>query len=202
MNIQYKPEIKGARDHYYSIPKSAKEEKAAARERGSDLSIQEISCATTLEEVIAAFRAAPWGMPAKECALAKWAELCTTIEDLVEAYDASCRRFSDFCNPVLEKWEALSCIEVHTATTLEEAEEAYFSSPYRALWKTRDYAKMRAFKKWLSLCSTPDQASAVEEKTQARHDPGLRALYRARYDELHLQKYGRPPTYLVLWAGH
>lgn len=204
MNIN--DEIQKAREKYLSIPKEKKAEKAVAREKWSELSIIQIDGVSSLEEAINAFKGAPWGMQAKKYALERWAEFCSTIEELKIALDSSWKRFRFFEeNPALQKWEAMSCIEVHTATNIEEIEKAYLNCP---IWCNlgslrRERAVDRAFMKWLHFCTTLEEINYLRAVVESHYERGFDCdAWSQKYDELHLKIHGYLPMRMVLWAGH
>lgn len=198
--------IQKAKEKYLSISKEKKEEKAIAREEWNELSIMQIDGVSSLQEAINAFKVAPWGMPAKEYALERWAELCTTIKELKVAYGSSFKRFRYFeKNPALQKWEAISCIEVHTATNAVEIEKAYLDCPvWCAIGSQRGQCAVdRAFVKWLYFCETLREMSYLYDVVERNYRRGLdRDAWEQKYDELHLKTHGYLPTRMVLWAGH
>lgn len=204
MNIN--DEIQKAREKYLSIPKENKAEKDVAREKWSELSIVQIDGVNSLEEAISAFIAAPWGTPAKKYALERWAEFCSTIKELKIALNSSWKRFKFLEeNPALQKWEAMSCIEVHTATNIEEIKKAYLDCP---MWcdlgsRRRERAVDRAFMKWLNLCTTLEEMKYLYDVVECNYDKGINQdAWRQKYDELHLKTHGYLPMRMVLWAGH
>lgn len=204
MNIN--DEIQKVREKYLSIPKENKEERAAAREKWSELSTVQIDGVGSLEEAIHAFKTAPWGMPAKTYGLERWAEFCSTIKELKIAYESSWKRFGFFeKNPALQKWEAMSCIEVHTATNIEEIKNAYLDCPmWHAIGFQRgELAMDRAFMKWLSFCVTLEEMTYLYDVVKYNYSKGINQdAWRKKYDELHLKTHGYLPMRMVLWAGH
>jgi len=199
MAIKYSKNVGAARDNYLRVLQKVKNEKAAALKSWSDVCIKELKKVSTVSEAIAAFRSAPWGTPAKKEALAKWAEVCTTIEELRAAYDVTYKRFSwIYDNPVLQKWEWMSCIEVHTATTTDELESAYYGCPnVREVDHVENHkpSEVRAFEKWAQFCSTFEELEGLcqaVDRTSSRSYQ--RDAYDKRYDELYFKKKGVYPV--------
>jgi hypothetical protein len=198
MNVPNVTAVEDARAIYHAIPKDSKEEKVKARKAWSDLCIAEVEKVVTVEDAIAIFKAAPWGTPAKLRSLEKWTELCTTFEELETAYKTSLRRFK-WDNPALEKWNAISCVEVHTAMTIEEVQLAFFSSP-PAPYLDRNWcedSRSRAFSKLLGFYNTLDELQQCEDLLKRRgvdlrHWDGLETLFHKKYCKVHEQERGYP----------
>lgn len=186
--IVFSPEIAEARAEYFEIIARAKNEKWDALMRWNDLSIKEIDLAATQEDVLIAFRAAPWGAPAKEYALAKWVGFCTAAREV----EAARKIFSGRANvyrwgPLLKRWVVLSDVEIQRASTFGEAGQAFVDAPpYGTYQDEVTNIRQKAFSKWLSFCVTLDDLSRLREYFGNIHDD-LRQLYYDKHAELSLK---------------
>jgi len=163
MKIQFSPEIGRARDEYSALRKTVALQLDSARQKWNDLSIKQIDEATTKEEVMAAFKSAPWGTSARTHAMEKLAEVCSTKQELLEAYEESRgRRFWDDEHPVLLKFEAIVRSEIDSATSLDEAEAVYWSAlgPVGSAYGASG-VHQEALKKLLSLCTTVEMLQDI-----------------------------------------
>ena len=118
----------------------------------------------TIKAAKAAYNGAPEGSETKLRAIERWNELAlvaiqkaTTIETVKAAYYVAPN--GTMSNKVgLKKLNGLFQKQVEEATTIETVEATYNAIPGNF-----DYSEPQklAIKKWLSLCSTPEQAKRV-----------------------------------------
>jgi hypothetical protein len=96
-----------------------------------------------------------------------------TIEQLREVCNSSWKRFAHFeDNPALQKWEYLSRIDAHLATTLEEIQSVYWSCPYFGRYDDfagEESAVSRAFNKWVQLCTSAEDLNKLRHATAQNH---------------------------------
>lgn len=88
--------VREARKAHAALRKQLNEQATKAGMVWNDESEKEIATATSIEEAIKAYKRAPRGYPAKEKALKKWVDLCTTLNNFLFAHRCSHRSFFQF----------------------------------------------------------------------------------------------------------
>ena len=191
MKIQFSPEIVKAREAYLAVRKSVAKQLDSALQEWHNLSIKQIDEATTKNEALLAFRAAPWKTSAKAYALKKLAEVCNTKEELLDAYKKSRgRRFWYEKNPAFIKLKAVIGLEVDKATHIDEAESSFWN-----VLEVVDGAycgegmQNEAFKKWLSFCTTVEMLENLGRKMEGGLHGLNRHMYIKRLEEITGKKH-------------
>lgn len=147
----------GAKMAYFSTPLDSEAEKAALKNW--------ISLCETFDEASEAFHFDPNDSEIKKATLEKWISVCATTEEAKVTYISAPNK-SEIQKAALVKWNQFSWEEVQKATTVKDAQSAYFNSP-------PGRARKASLLKWNQFSREDIQKATTAEEAQKAYNHTL-----------------------------